>query len=245
MGQKTILITGGSRGIGAETVKLFARRGYAVALNYNHSEKEALALTDLLRSEGCTVLPIKADVSREEEVAKMVDIVLENFCHLDTLLCNAGVEAKGLFTDMDYFSWRNHMAVNVDGVFHCCQKVIPHMVSRKQGQIITMSSVWGMVGASCEVAYSTGKAAIIGMTKALAKELGPSNITVNCVAPGVIDTEMNNNISPEIKEILAEETPLGRMGTALEVAEAVYFLASQAASFFTGQILSPNGGFVI
>ncbi|MDF2838362.1 MAG: 3-oxoacyl-ACP reductase [Evtepia sp.] len=245
MQQKSILITGASRGIGAETARLFAREGYAVALNYNRSEKQALALAHQLQEEGYRVLPVRADVSDPVQVQKMVDIVLENFCQLDTLLCNAGVGAQGLFTDLTYDAWRTLFSVNLDGVFHCSQAVLPHFVHRKAGQIITVSSIWGMVGASCEVAYSASKAAVIGLTKALAKELGPSNIRVNCVAPGVIETEMNGHLSQEDLVALRDETPLGRMGTAHDVAETILFLASEKGRFYTGQVLSPNGGFVI
>jgi len=245
MNQKSILITGASRGIGAETARLFARSGYAVALNYHHSEEKALAIAEQLQKEGCTVLPIRADVSDPEQVQQMVDIVLDKFCQLDTLLCNAGIGTSKLFTDTTFADWRELFSVNLDGVFHCCQAVLPHFIYRKAGQIITMSSIWGMVGASCEVSYSASKAAVIGFTKALAKELGPSNIRVNCVAPGVIDTDMNGNLSQEELEALREETPLTQLGTACDVAETILFLASEKARFYTGQVFSPNGGFVI
>jgi 3-oxoacyl-[acyl-carrier protein] reductase len=245
MKQKTILITGASRGIGAETARLFAREGYAVALNYYRSEEQAVNLAQELQGEGCTVLPIRADVSDPIQVQQMVDTVLEKFCQLDTLLCNAGVGSPGLFTDMTYEAWRTLFSINLDGVYHCCQAVLPHFIHQKMGRIITVSSIWGMVGASCEVAYSASKAAVIGLTKALAKELGPSNITVNCVAPGVIDTEMNGNLSKQELEALQEEVPIGRLGTPRDVAETILFLASEKGRYFTGQILSPNGGFVI
>ncbi len=245
MRQKTILITGASRGIGAETARLFAREGWAVGLNYNLSEDKAMALTQELRAEGCTVLPIKADVRDPAQVQKMVDIVLENFCQLDTLLCNAGECIPGLFTDISYEDWRGLFAVNVDGIYHCCQAVLPHFINRKEGNIITTSSIWGMVGGSCEVAYSATKGAIIAMTKALAKELAPSNIRVNCVAPGAIETEMMDFLSDQDRDIICEMTPLGRVGISKDVAQTSLFLASDNSSFYTGQVFSPNGGFVI
>ena len=239
---KSILITGGSRGIGAETARLFAKKGWSVAVNYNQSEEKALALVDELRGQGLSAMAVQADVSDPAQVQRMVDSVLEKFCQLDTLLCNAGISETGLFTDLSYARWQRLFGVNLDGMYHCCQAVLPHFIHKKAGNIITMSSIWGLTGASCEVAYSATKAAIIGFTKALAKELGPSHIAVNCVAPGVIDTEMNGQLSPETMEILREETPLGRVGTAADVAETIHFLASQSGSFYTGQVLSPNGG---
>lgn len=245
MGEKTVLITGASRGIGAACARRFAQAGYAVAINYHRSEGAALALAEELRTAGYTVLPVQADVADPGAVREMVDKVLEKFCQLDILICNAGVAQQSLFTDITDEVWRRLFAVNVDGVFHCCRAVLPHFIHRKAGKIITMSSMWGITGGSCEVAYSAAKAAVIGLTKALAKEVGPSGITVNCVAPGVIGTEMNDNLTAEDLQALREETPLGRIGTPEEVAETVYFLSSQAADFMTGQIISPNGGILI
>lgn len=239
------LITGASRGIGAATARLLARRGCAVAINYNHSEAQALALVDELTREGHTAIAVQADVSDRAQVQKMVDNVLENFCQLDILICNAGISRSGLLSDLTESQWREIFSVNLDGVFHCCQAALPHFIHRKAGRIVTVSSMWGQVGASCEVAYSASKAAVIGFTKALAQELGPSGITVNCVAPGVIDTEMNACYSPEDLAALADETPLGRLGTPEEVARSIAFLASPEASFFTGQVLAPNGGIVL
>ena len=175
----------------------------------------------------------------------MVDTVLEKFCQLDILVCNAGVAHVGLLSDMTDGEWRRIFAVNVDGVFHCCRAVIPHFVHRKAGRIVTVSSMWGQVGASCEAAYSASKAAVIGLTRALAKELGPSGIAVNCVAPGVIDTDMNKNLTAQDLTALAEETPLGRIGTADQAAEAVWYLGGGQSGFITGQVLGVNGGLVI
>lgn len=245
MEPRTVLITGASRGIGAATARLFARAGYAVALNYCRSEERAMALSQELRTEGHTVLPVRADVSDPVQVAEMVDKVLKYFSQLDVLVCNAGTAGTGLFSDVDYAEWRRIFSVNVDGVYHCCREVTPHFIHRKAGKIITVSSIWGTVGGSCETAYSASKAAVIGLTKALAKELGPSGITVNCVAPGVIDTEMNRDLSREDLDALAAETPLERLGRPEDVARTILFLASEGGDFLTGQVISPNGGFVI
>lgn len=242
---KYALITGGSRGIGAATARLLARRGWGVAVGYHRSEERALALADELSGMGVPALAVRADVADPGQVRAMVDNVLEKFCQLDILICAAGVSHVGLISQIDEAQWRRLFAVNVDGVHHCCRAVLPHMLGRQAGSIVTVSSMWGQVGASCEAAYSATKGAVIAYTRALAKELGPSNIRVNCVAPGVIDTEMNAHLSPEDLAALADETPLGRIGTPAEAAAAIAFLASEEASFFTGQVLAPNGGFVI
>ena len=243
--KKTVLITGASRGIGAETARQFAHAGYRVAINYFRSEAAALTLCAELQRDGCSVLPVQADVADPEQVAVMVDTVLDNFCQLDILICNAGIAQSKLFSDFTTEEWRRMFAVNVDGVFHCCKAVLPHFIHRKAGKILTVSSMWGQTGGSCEVPYSAAKAAVIGLTRALAKEVGPSGITVNCVAPGVIDTDMNGNLTPADLDVLREETPLERIGTPADVAAALLFLASPAGDFFTGQVLSPNGGILI
>lgn len=242
---RTVLITGASRGIGAETARRFAAAGWAIAVNYHTSGREAAALVEELRRGGATALAVRADVSDEGQAAGMIDKVLDEFCQLDTLVCNAGVSAQGLLSDMTAEEWRRLFAVNVDGVFYCIRAALPHFIHKKAGRIVTVSSVWGLTGASCEAAYSASKAAVIGLTKALAKELGPSGITVNCVAPGVIDTDMNRCYPPSAMDQLREETPLGRLGSPSDVAETVLFLASEAGRFYTGQVFSPNGGLVI
>lgn len=207
--RKTVLITGGSRGIGAECARRFAAAGYAVAVNYHRSEERAQALAEEIRAAGGVAELFRADVSDSAQVLEMVDNVLEKFCQLDILVCNAGVAQQKMLVDVTDDDWRGLMGVNLDGTFYCCRAVLPHFVHNKAGKIITMSSMWGQVGGSCEVAYSAAKAGIIGFTRALAKELGPSGITVNCIAPGVIDTEMNQNLGPEDLAALAEETPWG------------------------------------
>ena len=242
---KTVLITGASRGIGAETARRFAREGYAVGVNYSKSRDRAEELVRELEAMGVPAKVYQADVSDRTQVDRMVSDFLADFGHMDVLVCNAGIARQELFTDVTLDQWRQMLGVNLDGVFHCCQAALPDMIRRKEGRIITLSSMWGQVGASCEVAYSAAKAGVIGLTKALAKEVGPSGITVNCVAPGVIETEMNGLLDQETKDALAEETPLERMGTPADVAEAIWFLAGQGGSFFTGQVLAPNGGFII
>ena len=237
---KSVLITGGSRGIGAACARRFAAEGYQVAINYCRSGEQAQALAAEVGG-----IALKADVADPRQVEKMVDTVLDKFCQLDILVCNAGVSHMGLLSDMTDEAWRRLFAVNVDGAFYACRAVIPHFVHNKRGSIVTVSSMWGQVGASCEVAYSASKAAVIGLTRALAKELGPSGIAVNCVAPGVINTEMNAVLGPEDLAALREETPLGCLGTAQQVAEAVAFLAKGADTFVTGQVLGVNGGLVI
>ena len=242
---KYVLITGGSGGSGAATARLLASRGWGVAVGYHQSEAQAQALAAELSDQGVPALAVRADVADSAQVARMVDNVLENFCQLDILICSAGVSHQGLISQIDENQWRRLFAVNVDGVHHCCRAVLPHMLERKSGSIVTVSSMWGQVGASCEAAYSAAKGAVIAYTKALAKELGPSNIRVNCVAPGVIDTEMNGHLTQDDLAALADETPLGRIGTPREAAAAIAFLASDEASFLTGQVVAPNGGLVV
>lgn len=244
-GRKTVLITGASRGIGAACARRFAAGGYAVAVNYHRAKDRALALVEEIRRVGGEAMAVEADVASSAAVDRMVDNVLEQYCQLDTLVCNAGVAQQGLLTDFSDADWRNLFAVNTDGVFYCCRAALPHMVHRKAGQIVTVSSMWGMSGGACEVPYSAAKAAVIGLTQALAKEVGPSGIRVNCVAPGVIDTDMNGALTPEEMEALREETPLEAIGRPEDVAESVFFLASEAARFITGQVLAPNGGILI
>ena len=242
---KTVLITGASRGIGAAAARLFAQNGYAVAVNYCRSQGSADRLVDEILSHGGEAFAVQADVSQAEEVQRMVQAVYRRCGHIDVLIHNAGIAWQKLLTDTDPAEWRHMMGVHLDGAYHCCRAVIPDMVRQGHGNILTVSSVWGVTGASCEVPYSAAKAGLIGFSKALAKELGPANIRVNCVAPGVIKTDMCASFDEDTLRDLAEETPLGRLGTSEEVAEALLFLASEKASYITGQVLGVNGGFVI
>ncbi|NLN81447.1 MAG: 3-oxoacyl-ACP reductase FabG [Clostridiales bacterium] len=245
MRNRTVLITGASRGIGRATAELFAQHGYRIVLNYCNSESAAIELAGQLTLKGAQVLPFKADVTDMEQVDRMVEAAQGRFGGIDVLVCNAGRAQQKLFTQITLQEWRDMMAVTLDAAYFCCSAVLPGMIARKSGKIILVSSIWGMVGASCEVHYSAAKAGLIGMTKALAKELGPSNIQVNCVAPGVIDTNMNSALDEATRKQLAEETPLGRMGSPKDIAEAIFFLSSESSDFITGQVLSPNGGFVV
>lgn len=243
--EKTALITGASRGLGKAMARLFAAEGYSLVLNYHRSEEEAKRLAEELKREGTRVLVLQADVADRLQVDGMMQAALTAFGGIDVLVNNAGVTLWGQFQDVTEEEWDRLFAVNVKGVFHCCRAVLPAMLRAKSGKIINISSVWGMTGASCEAAYSASKAAVIGLTRALAKELGPSGIQVNCVAPGVIEAGMSKSFPEPVLCQLREETPLGMLGTPADVAGAVLFLASDRARFITGQVLSPNGGFVI
>ncbi len=240
MKSKVVLITGGSRGIGAEMVREFARENYTVAFTYKKSREAAEKL-----AKEYNALPICADSAKESEAVKAVAQVVEKFGGIDVLINNAGVSSFSLFTDLTDEAWRDIFDVNVHGVFYYTREASRKMIEKKYGRIITISSMWGISGSSCEVHYSTTKAALIGMTKALAKELGPSGITVNCIAPGVIDTEMNSSLTEENMIRLKEDTPLCRIGKASDVAKAALFLASDDASFITGQVVSVDGGYII
>lgn len=245
MNKKTALITGASRGIGKAIATLFAENGYNVLINYNNSEKEALDLYNELKSREFAVDTYKADVSKKEEVNLMVNYCIGQFEGIDVLVNNAGISKTNLFTDISYEEWDEVISTNLNSVFYTTKKALQYMIPQMSGKIINISSIWGMVGGSYEVHYSTSKAAIIGMSKALAKELGPSNIQVNCIAPGVIQTDMLDNIEDDVLEALRQETPLMRLGTVEDIANCALFLASDKSNFITGQVISPNGGFVI
>ena len=230
----TVVITGGSRGIGAAAVELFASKGHRVCFLY---EKNHAAAQAVVEKTGATA--ICCDVANGQAVKK----AFETIGDVDVLICNAGIVSYGLMQDLDSQQWDRIFDVNVKGVYNCVNAAMPAFLRKHAGCVITVSSMWGQVGASCEAAYSATKGAVIALTKALAKELGPSGIRVNCVAPGVIETDMCANVDPEILAEMAEETPAGRNGTPMDVAKAMEYLAE--AEFITGQILPVNGGYVI
>ena len=240
MQRKNVLIIGGSRGIGAATVRLFASLGYAVAFTYCASDAAASAL-----AEETGALAIKADSASYSEIDRAIDVFHSALGSVDILVANAAVSEIGLFTDLTEDTWAHLRAVNLDGPMYYVKRLLPDMIAKKWGRVLLISSMWGQVGASCEVPYSTAKAGLIGLTRALAKEVGPSGITVNCIAPGLIDTEMNAALSPRDLDALCEEIPLGRLGTAEEVAALALFLSGEGGSYITGQVIAPNGGMVI
>lgn len=239
---KTVLVTGASRGIGREIALAFGRLKYNVAVNYRTSDKAAEETVQAIKRDGGNAVAVKADVSEYEDIHNMTETVNKTFGGIDILVNNAGIAYQGLITDMTNDQYKKIMSTNFDSVFYTCREVLPIMLHRHSGRIINIASIWGEVGASCEVVYSASKAAVIGFTKALAQEVGPSGITVNCVSPGIIDTDMNKIVDKNILDGLAQELPLGRLGLAHEVASAVLFLASDGASYITGQTISVNGG---
>ena len=237
---KTVLITGGSRGIGRAMVELFSKEGYSVAFTYKNSENEAKSLAEVTGA-----LAIRADSASEEDVLRAVKLAEEHLGGIGCLINNAGVSSFSLFTDLTFEDWNRCISVNLNGPFLYSKAVIPGMVHRKSGSIINISSMWGIVGSSCEVHYSTTKAALIGMTKALAKELGPSGIRVNAIAPGVIATDMNRALGEEDIAALKDETPLMKIGSPMDVAKAALFLAGDGADFITGDVMNISGGYVM
>ncbi len=242
---KTVIITGAARGIGRACAEIFAQNHYNVLINYHTSKTAAERLSAELQSAGYSALPYQGDVSQASEVSGMVDFCLQQFGGIDLLINNAGISQTRLFIDITAAEWDQMMTTNLKSVYLCSQAVLKQMIPVKSGKIINISSIWGLTGGACEVHYSAAKAGVIGLTKALAKELGPSNIQVNCIAPGVIATEMIAEYNEEELNDLKNQTPMLRLGTPQEIAACAFFLASPAADFLTGQVISPNGGLVI
>ena len=240
---KVAIVTGSSRGIGKYTAIELAKNGFSVVVNFNNSEHEANEVKNLISELNQNCISIKADVSKLNEANTLIDKSIAEFGKIDVLVNNAGISLIKMFQDVSENEWKNLFNVNVGSVFNCCSCVANHMISRKSGKIINVSSVWGIYGASMESHYSASKAAIIGFTKSLAKELGPSGISVNCVAPGVIDTDMNDNLTDDDKKMLKEQTPLGRIGSSIDVAKCISFLASNDSDFITGEVIEITGGF--
>ena len=240
---KTIIVTGGSKGIGAQIVEQLAKKNYQVVLNYNHSEEKAKQIKKELQEQGKKIDIFKADVSKREQAHELVEYTLKKYGKIDILINNAGIAEFKEFTQITDIEWNKMINTNLNSVFIMSQEVLKNMIHNKNGCIINISSIWGLVGSSCEVHYSTAKAGINGMTKALAKELGPSNIRINAIAPGIIDTEMNNDIKEEDVDIIKNDIPLGKIGKTEDIAKCVKWLIED--NFTTGQIISINGGWVI
>ena len=239
------LITGSSRGIGRAAALELARAGWPVCVNYLEHREAAEDLVDHLRSQGLKAMSFRADVSDRSAVDGMVRAAEDELGPVELLVNNAGVAGQCLFQDVSDEMWNRYLGVNLGGARNAIQAVLPHMISEKRGCIVNISSIWGLRGASCEVVYACTKAALIGLTRSLALELAPSNIRVNCVAPGVIDTRMNGALDGSARQELADSTPLGRLGTPEEAAQAICFLASPRASFITGQVLQADGGILL
>ena len=240
---KVVLITGASRGIGRNIAYNLACDGYSVIANYNKSENDANSLKEELESKNINISLYKADVSNKEEVEGLVRYSIEKYGKIDILINNAGITKQKLFTDFSDAEFDEIMKVNLYSAFYVTREALKDMIKRHSGLIINISSIYGISGGSCEVPYSMAKAGIIGMTKALAKEVGPSNIRVNSIAPGAIDTDMNNNLTASDWQAIVEETPLEKKGTPLDITRCVKWLIED--EFTTGQVISPNGGLVI
>ena len=243
--EKIALVTGSSRGIGRAVARELARQGWRVCVNYRVRQDCAESLAAELAAEGHAIMTYQADVSQRQQVQAMVRAIQEKWGPVSLLVNNAGVAGQALFQDITDELWHRYFSVNVDGAYHAIQAVLPAMLHHHEGCIINTSSIWGLRGASCEVTYSCTKAALIGLTRSLAAELAPTHIRVNCVAPGVIRTDMLDALPAEVLPQLAQQTPMGRLGTPEDIAHAVAFLASDKADFITGQVLTCDGGFIL
>lgn len=244
---KNVLITGGTGGIGSAIAAEFARAGYNVAIHTHSKPQKAEELADELEQNfGIKALAVSADVSCQQSVSDMFNILETEFGNIDVLINNAGIAQQKLFTDISAEEWRTMLGVNLDSVFFCCKEVLKRfMLKNHSGVILNISSMWGQVGASCEVHYSAAKAGVIGLTKALAKEVGLSGVRVNCICPGVVMTDMMKSFDEDTINALKEEAPLNTLGTPQDIADAAAFLCSDKARFITGQVLGVNGGFII
>lgn len=240
---KVVLVTGGSRGIGSNIVQALAKKGYNVILNYNKSEDEAKKIQNLLNSENINIDIYKADVTNHIEVTKMINFCIEKYHKIDVLVNNAGISQTKLFTDISDIEWNTMLQTNLTSAFYTIKDSLPSMIHNKSGLIINISSVWGLVGASCETHYSVAKAGLDAMTKSLAKELGPSGIRVNSIAPGIINTDMNKHLSEEEIKNIETEIPLEKIGQPSDISKCIEWLIED--DYTTGQIISINGGWVI
>ena len=243
LSNKVILVTGASRGIGKDIAISLAKMDYNVILNYNKSEEQARSIQEDLLKQGKKIEIFKADITKRDEVKKMIDFCIEKYNKIDVLINNAGISQTKLFTDITDEDWNNMLQTNLTSAFYTSQEAVKYMINNKSGCIINISSIWGIVGASCEVHYSVAKSGLDAMTKSLAKELGPSNIRVNSIAPGIINTDMNKNLSQEDLQNIMDEIPLERIGYPHSITNCVKWLVED--DYTTGQIISVNGGWVI
>lgn len=240
---KVVIVTGASRGIGRNIATTLAKKGYIVIANYNKSENKAIELQQNLKKENIKIDIFKADISNRDEVKKLVQFVINKYKKIDCVINNAGIDQVKMFLDITDADWNNMISNNLNSVFYMCQEVLPYMIHEKNGVIINISSIWGVAGASCESHYAVSKAGVDALTKSLAKEMGPSNIRINSIAPGFIDTEMNNNLNEEEKKEIKEEIPLQKIGKVEDVSRTVEWIIED--EYITGQVISVNGGWLI
>ena len=240
---KVVIVTGASRGIGRDIATKKTKKGYIVIANYNKSENKAIELQQNLEKENINIDIFKADVSNRDEVKKLVQFVINKYKKIDCVINNAGIDQVKMFLDITDVDWNNMISNNLNSVFYMCQEVLPYMIHEKNGVIINISSIWGVTGASCESHYAVSKAGVDALTKSLAKEMGPSNIRINSIAPGFIDTEMNNNLNEEEKKEIKEEIPLQKIGKVEDVSRTVEWIIED--EYITGQVISVNGGWLI